>query len=40
MILRRLTDPMKTQNWFAAAIDFVIVVAALTPLDAMDTLEA
>ena len=26
MILRRLTDHVKAQNWFAVAIDFVIVV--------------
>ncbi|MFN3397925.1 MAG: hypothetical protein ACK4ZS_05245, partial [Sulfurimicrobium sp.] len=26
MILRRITEHVKTQNWFAVAIDFLIVV--------------
>lgn len=26
MILRRLTEHVKNQNWFAVALDFVIVV--------------
>jgi hypothetical protein len=26
MILRRITEHVKAQNWFAVAIDFVIVV--------------
>ncbi len=29
MILRRLTEHVKAQNWFAVAIDFVIVVAGV-----------
>ena len=29
MILRRITEHVKTQNWFAVALDFVIVVAGV-----------
>ena len=29
MILRRISEHVKTQNWFAVAIDFVIVVAGV-----------
>ncbi len=29
MILRRVTDHVKTQNWFAVGIDFLIVVAGV-----------
>ena len=29
MILRRLSEHVKTQNWFAVALDFVIVVAGV-----------
>lgn len=29
MILRRITEHVKAQNWFAVAIDFVIVVAGV-----------
>ena len=29
MILRRITEHVKAQNWFAVAIDFVIVVVGV-----------
>ncbi|MBI1393567.1 MAG: hypothetical protein GC152_12565 [Alphaproteobacteria bacterium] len=29
MILRRLTEHIRTQNWFAVALDFVIVVVGI-----------
>ena len=29
MILRRVTEHVKAQNWFAVAIDFVIVVVGV-----------
>ena len=29
MILRRITEHVKTQNWLAVAIDFVIVVGGV-----------
>ena len=29
MILRRITEHVKTQNWFAVAIDFIIVVVGV-----------
>jgi len=29
MILRRITEHVKTQNWFAIGLDFVIVVVGV-----------
>ena len=29
MLLRRITEHVKTQNWFAVAIDFIIVVVGI-----------
>ena len=29
MILRRITEHLKSQNWFAVAIEFVIVVVGV-----------
>lgn len=29
MLLRRITEQVKTQNWFAVALDFIIVVAGV-----------
>jgi hypothetical protein len=29
MILRRITEHVKTQNWFAVGLDFVIVVVGV-----------
>jgi len=29
MILRRITEHVKSQNWFAVAVEFVIVVAGV-----------
>lgn len=38
MILRRITEHVKTENWFAVGIDFVIVVIGVFVGDVVNVL--